>query len=180
MLFRSNQILGAGKQVADLGELAGKGYDIGKAGLLGSAAYKDAKTGKDVAATTGLLGAGGSSDGAGYLTKLFGSGMAHGGGVNPYGPTSDPLADEPASFHLTCPHLKHSGLIVEAFTVPPPIVAVTSSLQPVGLLVESSKFVTYNEPVPAAEPLQAIDSVALPQVDKLIAEPVCAATEPLA
>ena len=90
-----NQLLGAGQQVADLGGLAGKGWDTGKSALLGSEAYKDSKTGKDIAATTGLIGSGGSSDNAGYLNKIFSSspGMAGGGGVNPYSISDDPMAD---------------------------------------------------------------------------------------
>lgn len=90
-----NQLLGAGQQVADLGGLAGKGWDTGKSALLGSEAYKDSKTGKDIAATTGLIGSGGSSDNAGYLKKILGSspGMAGGGGVNPYSISDDPMAD---------------------------------------------------------------------------------------
>ena len=90
-----NQLFGAGQQVADLGGLAGKGWDTGKSALLGSEAYKDSKTGKDIAATTGLIGSGGSSDNAGYLKKIFSDtpAMAGGGGVNPYSISDDPMAD---------------------------------------------------------------------------------------
>ena len=90
-----NQLLSAGQQAADLGGLAGKGWDTGKAALLGSEGYKDQKTGRDVAATTGLIGAGGSSDNAGYLKKWFGDtpAMASGGGINPYAISDDPMSD---------------------------------------------------------------------------------------
>jgi len=90
-----SQLLNAGKQTADLGELAGKGWDTGKAALLGSEGYTNQKTGKEVAPTTGLVGAGGEYGKEGYLKKLFAGspGMAGGGGINPYAMSDDPMSD---------------------------------------------------------------------------------------
>jgi hypothetical protein len=89
------QLMQAGKDVGDLGEMAGKGWDTGKSALFGSEGYTNQKTGKEIAPTTGLIGSGGSSDNIGYLKKLFGDApaMAKGGGVNPYALTEDPMAD---------------------------------------------------------------------------------------